>query len=654
MSRISIFKKKPKVKEEVEISLDIPESIKSNAIWNICRLEDYHVVSSIIRTCGVDAVPFWDAIRNCLDSDAVLIYLLKQHITEEVRNTKDKAQLFRANGGFTHLMSSFMKKEGKKILEEYINPIIKVVNEQPNELEVDNTKVSQEVVDKNIETLLTILKEHVCKFDILSKLISPDFSYIFNVIKKEVMKKWPENALIAIGGFLFLRFINPAIVSPHRFGSNMLLPNDNGHRTLILISKVVQSIANQPLCPFREECMQPFSDYVLSQYDHVNQFLNIISSNDQMPQYERSISDSVIVEEIPIIVKGLIGFKEDIIKDFYEKLDTVPGIKDKLIPMLDNGETIKRFTFFDQTAALNEMMLSMKKSIISYENEIRQLNDKIVDLYIKLGKYLPECETLPEITYKIQETKLKRIEELRKKREEEEKTEKGKNLLSIQAEKPIPTPLNNKEENKVKEEEKEVINKNNDNVSDSDSSQSEDSEDFNKQKNKEEMSESEEWSESDSEIFLSEVKETYKKKMEKERKDSITPNKASSISVNEYKELMKQQGQLPKELYEEAQKTIHTIHTLMHKVHKCNDANQLYQTSVELIIIIQKLNGKENIKTQHKNVECDVTMIPKTKDLIERLIKLLENKIVDDLNLTVEQLQKIQSFLNDVLPYLKN
>ena len=41
---------------------------------------------------------------------------------------------------------------------------------------------------------------------------------LFNHVQKEIGKKFPEMKHKAIGGFFFLRFVCPALVTPEKFG----------------------------------------------------------------------------------------------------------------------------------------------------------------------------------------------------------------------------------------------------------------------------------------------------------------------------------------------------------------------------------------------------------------------------------------------------
>ncbi|SAM05849.1 hypothetical protein [Absidia glauca] len=76
-----------------------------------------------------------------------------------------------------------------------------------------------------------------------------------------------------IGGFFFLRFINPAIVTPRAY---MLMENAPGkypRRTLTLIAKMLQNLANRPSYA-KEAYMLPTNSFVEDNKLRINKFLN--------------------------------------------------------------------------------------------------------------------------------------------------------------------------------------------------------------------------------------------------------------------------------------------------------------------------------------------------------------------------------------------
>lgn len=73
-----------------------------------------------------------------------------------------------------------------------------------------------------------------------------------------------EEFYVHLGGFLFLRFLCPALILPHRMG---LTPDDQPpskplQRTLVLVAKLFQSLANNVEYGQREEYMVPFNAFL--------------------------------------------------------------------------------------------------------------------------------------------------------------------------------------------------------------------------------------------------------------------------------------------------------------------------------------------------------------------------------------------------------
>ncbi|MED6249630.1 Neurofibromin 1, partial [Ataeniobius toweri] len=89
---------------------------------------------------------------------------------------------------------------------------------------------------------------------------------------------------------MFLRFINPAIVSPYEAGILDKKPLPRVERGLKLMSKILQSIANHVLFT-KEEHMRPFNDFVKSNFDSARSGLPHLCLPDQdaEPQQEVDI-----------------------------------------------------------------------------------------------------------------------------------------------------------------------------------------------------------------------------------------------------------------------------------------------------------------------------------------------------------------------------
>lgn len=69
--------------------------------------------------------------------------------------------------------------------------------------------------------------------------------YLTYFIHSEVSLKYPQYSFRSIGAFWFLRFFCPALVAPHAYGLIPEPPSNELQRELILLSKIMQNLANE-------------------------------------------------------------------------------------------------------------------------------------------------------------------------------------------------------------------------------------------------------------------------------------------------------------------------------------------------------------------------------------------------------------------------
>ncbi|KAA0197873.1 hypothetical protein HAZT_HAZT005336 [Hyalella azteca] len=83
---------------------------------------------------------------------------------------------------------------------------------------------------------------------------------LFQVLSKR-FPQFPQNNIGAVGTVIFLRFINPAIVTPVEMGILDRQPSPQVKRGLMLMSKILQNIANHVEFS-KEQHMLPFNNYL--------------------------------------------------------------------------------------------------------------------------------------------------------------------------------------------------------------------------------------------------------------------------------------------------------------------------------------------------------------------------------------------------------
>ena len=90
-----------------------------------------------------------------------------------------------------------------------------------------------------------------------------------------VDRSLPNATASAVGGFAFLRFINLALVTPVQYGILQQEPSKDIRRQLMLISKVLQNVANGT--DFKEAHMEVMNKFVERNRIKIFQFFDAIS-----------------------------------------------------------------------------------------------------------------------------------------------------------------------------------------------------------------------------------------------------------------------------------------------------------------------------------------------------------------------------------------
>lgn len=100
--------------------------------------------------------------------------------------------------------------------------------------------------------------------------------WICKQIRSLSRRKYPDaqdqTICTLIGGFFFLRFINPAIVTPRSYMLIDATPAENPKRTLTYIAKMLQNLANKPSYA-KEPYMAKLQPFVHQNKDRINKFL---------------------------------------------------------------------------------------------------------------------------------------------------------------------------------------------------------------------------------------------------------------------------------------------------------------------------------------------------------------------------------------------
>jgi Ras GTPase-activating-like protein IQGAP2/3 len=143
------------------------------------------------------------------------------------------------------------------------------------ELATENETV-QQIIAPRVNMLLEIANNFLTT--IIKGLDETPYGirWICKQIRSLSRRKYPDaqdqTICTLIGGFFFLRFINPAIVTPRSYMLIDATPAENPKRTLTYIAKMLQNLANKPSYA-KEPYMAKLQPFVQLNKDRINKFL---------------------------------------------------------------------------------------------------------------------------------------------------------------------------------------------------------------------------------------------------------------------------------------------------------------------------------------------------------------------------------------------
>ncbi|QNQ00265.1 YALIA101S05e09428g1_1 [Yarrowia lipolytica] len=319
----------------------------------------------------------------------LLLSMFQAVLAYQFDTTLEFSSLLRANTPVSRMMTTYTRRgPGQSYLRETLSHCLNDIISNPQTLEINPMRVLIEtdsapdmtmdqaaenpeviaIIEPRLRTLEAIC-ENVLSTIINSKSIVPyGIRWICKQIRGLARRKYPDapdaSVCSLIGAFFFLRFINPAIVSPQTYMLIDKLPNDaNCRRTLTLVAKVLQNIANKPTTS-KEPYMASLTPFLEVNKNRVNKFLNELCEvpdfyeSLEMDQYialsKKDLSISITLNEIygmhGLLVKYISDTKDVHLQKVMGDLGTCPA----LVPRAQNA-TIDLSLFSQwEASVLNE------------------------------------------------------------------------------------------------------------------------------------------------------------------------------------------------------------------------------------------------------------------------------------------------------------
>ncbi|KAF9358785.1 hypothetical protein BGX26_000928 [Mortierella sp. AD094] len=267
-----------KLKYEEQIVLPLTNYYELLEI--IVNFQENNVISRLAEFVP-DLEGFAKNVLRILEGRDLAIPWLNSLIDEEIAESDPTRvnTLFRGNTLLTKALDAYMRLVGTEYLDDTLGDILRDICRNKVACEVDPSKLDKKD-DIEVQWKTLMLHTRTCWRAVMESVhrFPKELLRVFSHLQRRLTEKFsnvestsasnPDSELVSqarytgVSGFVFLRLICPAILGPRLFHIVKDHPEPHAHRTLTLIAKSLQGLANLVTFGTKEGWMIRMNEFI--------------------------------------------------------------------------------------------------------------------------------------------------------------------------------------------------------------------------------------------------------------------------------------------------------------------------------------------------------------------------------------------------------
>merc|ERR1711916_401170 len=209
---------------------------------------DLGFVTAICNACHPSKqAAILDSVVYVMERQEKTIAIIKHGITQTVNE----------------LMTAYAKTIGKNYLVNTLKRLVTLLFSSTEGFEVNPAKADpDDDLVENLNNLMDWCERFVEQIVQTVDAAPIQFREICQHLQVETAPKFPKSQHMVVGGFIFLRFFCPAILSPQQSELANDLPTPEQRRRLVLVAKALQNLSNGVQYGSKEAYLNSFNEFI--------------------------------------------------------------------------------------------------------------------------------------------------------------------------------------------------------------------------------------------------------------------------------------------------------------------------------------------------------------------------------------------------------